>query len=215
MPKAKQEHGNVLFIILMAIFLLALLTRFISQGADQQADGMSRETRLLDINRLMSHASNIAATVGQMINNEVDPATISGVKPGDAGYGTAPHQAKIYHALGGGVQYIGSIGSATNIRIATQQTVTGIGASNALTTGAEILLVAQVSSAMCADINSKILGSTTVPTMADANFSVFIADSAAQVIAAGQCASCVNVPALCVSNVSVNNWAYYSTLYAR
>ena len=213
--KTGAERGNALFIVLIAIIVLGLLTRMLASSSEQQTDGMSREMRAMNIDRLLAHAAVLSSTVNQMIANGVDPSAVSTLKSGDAGFTTSPHQAKIYHPLGGGIEYISSLDSATNFKVATAQTITGIGASNALTTGAEILFIAQVSSAMCSSINTKLLGSSTVPSMTDANFTIFIADSAAQVINAGNCASCVNVAQQCIKNVSANTYAYYNTLYAR
>lgn len=209
------EKGNALFIVLIAIIVLGLLTKMLSSSSEQQSDGMSREMRAINIDRLLNHAGVLSVTVNQMIANGVDPTAISELKSGDAGFTTAPHQGKLYHPMGGGIEYISSLDSATNFKIATSQSITGIGDSDALTTGAEILFIAQVTASMCSDINKKLSGSTAVPAMTDGNFTVFIADSGAQVITGGICASCVNVSQQCVSNVSGDNYAYYQTLYAR
>lgn len=211
----KSQRGNALFIILIAIVLLGFLTRMLASTSEQQSDGMSRESNQMNVSRLLNHAGAISLSVNGMIANNTDPDDITGIKSGDAGFTTAPHQGKIYHPLGGGIEYISSIDDATDFTIATAQTITGLGASDALTTGAEILFVAQVPQSLCAALNTHLLGSATIPTMTDANFTVFVADSGAQVINAGICASCVNVPRQCVSNVAVTDFAYYDALYPR
>lgn len=209
------QSGNAIFIVLIAIVVLGLLTNMLSKTSEQQADGLSRETRQIDVERLLNHAGVLSLTVNNMIANGTDPDDVTAIKSGDAGFTTAPHQAKIYHPLGGGIAYIDELGSATDFIIAMDQTITGLGSSDALNTGAEIVFVAQVPQSLCAAINDRLLGSSTIPTMTDANFTVFIADSGAQVITAGICASCVNAPRQCVGNVAGTGFAYYDAMYLR
>ena len=220
-PK-NNETGNVLFIILIAIAALALLTQMLSQSSVEQSDAMSRQAQNDEIYRMLTQAATLSSAIQQMVMNGENADTLylnlSILKPGDAGFETSPHHLKIYHPFGGGIKYMSSSSGsnstvATDFNISNASIITGVGATDTL---GDILFSAKISSeAFCQKINEILTGSTAVPPIvATADFDLLFAGTAVT-IAAGNCASCVNIPRLCVSNTAATEWGYYASLLPK
>ncbi len=217
----KQQGGNILFIILIAIVLVALLTQMVSQSSEQQSDILTQQTSDDEINRLFTQAATLQAAIEQMVVRGDEPSTLytnlSTLKPGDAGYETAPHAMKIYHPLGGGVSYLsgskpGSSAAATAFKINKDAIVTGVGATDAVV--GDILFTAVIAAAeTCARINKLLTGSSSIPVLATADFDDLFTNGVAVTIAGGNCADCVNVPRICVTNAGGTAWGYYAALF--
>ncbi|MFH1158260.1 MAG: hypothetical protein V1721_05180 [Pseudomonadota bacterium] len=217
-PKGK-EGGNILLIILIAIMALALLTQVVSQSSEQQSDALSRQAQDDEISRLLTQTATLSGALHQMVVNGEDPATLylnlSTLKPGDAGFETSPHSLKIYHPFGGGITHMSSSSGsssavATDFTISPASIATGVGATDTL---GDILFTARISSeSLCQKINKILTGSTAVPPiLSTADFDLLFAGTAIT-IANGNCASCVNIPRLCVSNTNATAWGYYASL---
>lgn len=218
--RSKKTDGNALAMILIAIVVLALLTALVSRSSDQQSDTLSRQTMDDEISRMLAQTSALGGALGQMIVNGEDAATLystlSLLKPGDAGFETAPHNLKIYHPLGGGINYMsGSTSSAaavaTGFNINSGSIVTGVGATDAVT--GDILFTAKISSASyCQRINTIVTGSAAVPTLVTANFNTLFTAGTAVTIGANCAPTCANIARQCVSNVEATAWGFYSAL---
>ncbi len=218
----RREKGNVLFIILIAIAALALLTQMLSHSSVEQSDALSRQAQDDEISRMLTQAAVLSGAIRQMVINGEDAAALylnlSILKPGDAGFETSPHYLKIYHPFGGGIKYMSSSSGnsstvATDFNISKASIITGVGATDTL---GDILFSAKISSeALCQKINKILTGSTAVPPiLATADFDLLFAGTAVT-IAAGNCASCINVPRLCVSNTAATEWGYYASLLPK
>ena len=218
----RREKGNVLFIILIAIAALALLTQMLSHSSVEQSDALSRQAQDDEISRMLTQAAVLSGAIRQMVINGEDAAALylnlSILKPGDAGFETSPHYLKIYHPFGGGIKYMSSSSGnsstvATDFNISKASIITGVGATDTL---GDILFSAKISSeALCQKINKILTESTAVPPiLATADFDLLFAGTAVT-IAAGNCASCVNIPRLCVSNTAATEWGYYASLLPK
>lgn len=223
----RREDGNVLMIILVAIALLAMLTALVSRSTEQQSDSLSRQTMDDEISRMLTQTSALGGALSQMIVNGENAATLyqaPSVGPPPVGldmvtsgapFETAPHNLKIYHPMGGGINFMptsspGLSPAATSFNINAGSIITGVGADVAGV--GDIVFTALISSAAyCQRINTIISGSSTVPGMAAAAFTTLFTSSTAVTINAAACASCVNVSRLCVSN-GAGLWGFYSAL---
>jgi hypothetical protein len=216
----RGDSGNILFIILLAIGILALLTYALSRSSEQQSQGVDRQVSDDEIYHLFTQVAAINGAVNQMVENGKHPddldTDISALKPGDGGYEAAPHDTKIYHPMGGGVGYLAASSTAAtpvanNFKINATSIVTGVGATDV--TEGDILFTATVSSlAACQRINELALGSAAVPTLATASFDALVTAGTTVTIAAGNCPSCVGVPKICVTNTGGTAWGYYAVL---
>lgn len=219
-PPFHHERGNVLFLILIAIAVLAMLTWAISHSSTEQSGIIPSQTRDDQINRTISYASTLALAIQQMTITGADPATLytdlSVLKPGDAGFETGSNAFKIYHPLGGGITPLSASAPdatavATNFSINKTAIITGVGATD-VTTG-DVVFTANISAASyCARMNQIITGSTTVPAMDTAAFNKLFTATTVTIDAAA-CASCVNKARLCVSNSGATAWGFYSALF--
>ncbi len=208
-----SERGGVLFLILIGIALLAALSVAMideETGVESIADKMKLGGQ---VELLLTHMDTISNKVSLMVDvNLVAPANVKDLKLGDVGYTTQPHVDKIYHPLGGGIEYTDTIGDATGIVYHNGLTITGIG-----TATADIAMIAVVPSlAYCEVLNKKLHGSTTVPEITVAsygNITTKVAESlddATTCVAAG---GCDEVAYQCVTDGS-GNYLYYHLLYA-
>lgn len=216
------ERGNVLLLIMAAIVLLGLLTQMVSRSSQQQSDVIELQTRDNQINAMFTQSSTLNGAIQQMVANGEDPATLYQnllmTAPGDGGFETAPHRFKVYHPLGGGVNYMsrssstsdGSAVVADNFKINPGSIVTGVGPTDA--TIGDILFTASIASdSYCQRINELITGSTHVPVLDTAVFDDLLAGTPVT-IDGTNCADCVRVPRICVSNTGGSAWAYYAVL---
>ncbi len=215
----KSLRGNVLFMVLIAIAVLAMLTLAISQSSTEQSSILPQQTIDDQINRTITYASALGGAVQQMAVNGENPATLysslSLLKPGDANFETAPNNFKIYHPLGGGITYITASSPdpnavATSFSINPGAIITGVGATDAVI--GDIVFTAKISAAnYCAETNKILNGSTTVPTMDSATFTSLFGGTTVTVTS-GLCAACVNKARLCVTDGS-SHWGFYAALF--
>lgn len=234
----KKEHGNVLFMILIAVMLLGLLTYAISQSSSQQSNALPQQTVDAQINQLIAYTSAIGGALQQMGTNGEDPNTLYSavdVTPpsSDAAFNTGTSNLKLYHPLGGGITYQSQSAPtnaiATNFNINPNAIVTGVGCTSgagcivtsAPSTG-HIVFGATISSlGYCQRINYKLNGTsltTTPPVMTTADFDLLFpatpqSSTTAVTIGSDCTPSCANIPRLCVSNAAATAWGFYADLF--
>lgn len=219
--KRAAQLGNAVFLILVGIMMLAALTYSISQSSEQQSNIADSAVAIDQINRLFAQAAAIGMALQGMVLSGQDALTlytnVSTLKPGDAGFETAPHRLKIYHPMGGGIQYVDATGPATSsdtiatgFKISPGSVVTDVGFYDAPV--GDILFTALISSASaCQRINTMLNGSATVPVMVTVSFDSLFAGNNVTINAAN-CADCVGVANICVSNATATAWGYYTAL---
>jgi hypothetical protein len=216
------ERGNILLMILLAIVLLGLLTAVLTQNSTEQSSVLSRQTQDDQINRMITYAGTLSAALQQMTINGEDPfalySTLSLLKPGDAGFETAPNNLKIFHPLGGGITYQSASSPdpnavAAGYNINASSVITGVGDTTNNPGKGDVIFTANIASASyCARINQILTNSSTVPVMDSATFTSLFG-GATVTVTAGNCASCVNAARLCVSNTGATAWGFYSALF--
>jgi hypothetical protein len=236
-----RERGGALFIVLLAIAMLAVLTWAVAKQ-DRGASTTTLNATQMDtqVNLLLGQGALLAGAVQQMVANGADTTKIyttdvtyglNTVTPGGTpptGYGawddssTSPNALKIYHPYGGGVKYMSQTGTgaslsdtanvANNFLISKGSIVKGVGPTD---TAGDILFTAVVSSsAACQRINSRLTGSSTLGVVADASYTALFTNGTNTTLANGStCTSgCDNAARQCVRNVSDNAYGYYQVL---
>lgn len=214
----KSEHGNVLFVILIAITLFVAIVFALSKDSGNTENTVSDIKLEKQVEQLLSHMNIIKTKVVTMIDvNGVFPSSVSAIKPGDVGFDTSPHIQKIYHPLGGGIEYTNSIGGTTGIVYNNSLTITGIG-----TASADIAMIANIASLKyCQMLNKKLYNSTNVPMITDATATNMLTPVTATLDDATTCSAtggCDNVAYQClVSDGSSGTiiYVYHHLLYAR
>lgn len=221
--KARQS-GNAMIYILLALALLGLLTASLMSQDSSGGDDISKDQVEFQTTEILSYAAAAQTALDQMIATGTDPNTIDFMMPSATSFDTAPHINKFYHPQGGGFNY----------KTPNPAIFTGTGASPSPgwyinrfnniawtpTTANDILLSAfKISQPVCASINKKLTGSTTIPTLGVSIGNTLVGlqngGAANTNIANGDCAACVGKPALCVTNSTADAWAFYSIILGQ
>lgn len=220
--RRKGERGNALLYVFIAIAVLALLTFAVSDTSDNTDNIADYAVADEQIARILAYSGTIAATLNEMViagaTHETLYSTLVTTPPGGAGFGTAPHNMKIFHPMGGGLNYISSSGSATDtdtvgtsFKINPGSIVDDVGPTDAVV--GDILFTAVINDVeACQRINFLLRGDGTVPVLATASFDNLFTTGAAVTIDAANCADCVGVAQACVSNTAGDAWGFYAAL---
>ncbi len=217
----KNESGNILFIILIAIILLAALAGAISSSGTQQSDVIERQTMSDEISRTMAQVSLLSSSLLQMVINGENEATLYSdlitLKPGDVGFEVSPHHLKIYHPYGGGVKHMEAslVNTAdaafNNFNINAESIIEGVGATDAVV--GDVLFTAIVTSKeYCELTNRQITGSSTIPSLAFTEFDTMFVTGTTTIVNNVACPNCINVPIICVDNTAGTAWGFYASL---
>lgn len=104
-----SERGNILFLILLAVFLIGLLTAVIS-GGGVPSKNIDQETIILRAGEAQRHAAALQQGVRLIMENGTSESDIRFAHPrAPADYGdiTTTPQHQIFAPSGGGIQYLG------------------------------------------------------------------------------------------------------------
>lgn len=107
MKFSSYSRGNVLFMLLVAIVLLAGLTYAITQGS-KGGDTMSREKTAIAANAVASFGIDIRRGIELMTRQGRSESTISFAHADLTGYGTpdTSPEAEVFNIRGGGVAFV-------------------------------------------------------------------------------------------------------------
>jgi len=231
----QRERGNVLLLILVTIVILGLLTMAVEQDSKQQSGVLTQQTSTDQINRMLTYVSTLGGALQQMATNGEDSTVLynnlSLTQPGQAGFESGQHNFEIFHPLGGGITPMSASSPdttavATNYNINPNAIITGVGCNSgagcivttAPNTG-HIVFSATISAlSYCQQTNNILNGTSltaTPPTMG-AGFTTLFPSSppvtTAVTVNSGNCASCVNVARLCVTDGS-GHYGFYADLF--
>ncbi len=217
------EKGNALLFVFIAIAILAGLTYALSSSNDDSENISDYAAADEQISRMLSYSATLGASLNQLVMAGANAQTLytdlSVLKPSEAGYNTAPHRLKLFHPMGGGMNYVGETGPvgssdtvATDFKINKGAIIEGVGPTN-VTVGDIVFTAIVKSENACKRINFILTGDQTLPIMKTATYNdLFTTDNATDV-ATGLCDDCVNVPQICVTNIAGTQWGFYSVLY--
>lgn len=225
--KRKSNGGNALIYILLALALLGGLTMIIAnQNNSSSNDNLDSENTELLSTSTIAFATSAKNAVDQMLFGGTLITSLDYSRPGDTNYNSGVHRNQVFHPEGGGIS-IDAID--TNVFSDTGTTPKAgwyMGRFNNFdwtpTTANDIVLSAfGISQALCANINKKITGNTTIPAIGNSsNIAQYFVSSTVTgapananfTIATTVCPSCEGYPALCVSNQAGTQWAYYNII---
>lgn len=218
----KSTSGNVLVYVLLAVVLFGALSFTLTK----QLGSGSGMTGTLDTNKarlraeeLINYATAARSTVEQMRTmSNLLPNEFSFVKQGDAGYDTAPHKAKVYHPVGGGLNVFTPtpemFASGSDERGWVAQVGTNVDFTQ--TTGSDIIFTfLDVNPAVCKAINERLFKDTAIPTTTLDASKVFINGGGDDDdFETSDCSSCTQRTSYCVIDSDGNN-AFYNVILAR
>lgn len=240
----KSERGNALVYVLIAIALFAALSFTLGRQTDtNEAGALSSEKAELLAAQLISYAAQAKSVYDQMEFSGARIGNIDFVRPTDPGdfndNSVANNINKIYHPEGGGLNYgvlpdavidSGNIGAGFPDAGWYMNRFNDVDWS---TPDPDIILVAYgISQPVCAAINDKINGSTTIPTITEDLHEVFVSENyswnggtATNWTTGTQidpfttgtgniCVECENIASLCVQGNS-GVYGFYSVIAER
>lgn len=220
-----SERGNALIYVLIAIALFAALSMALTRQTDtSETSTLTTEKARMYATQIIGYSAQVKSSVEQMLFIGTAPENLDFVRPGDAGYNTAPHINKIYHPDGGGLTPGTIPKEARTNSISSPVAGWYLGRFNNVgwskTAAPDVVLVAfQIEKAVCETINQKITGNPAIPQLTGAIRDLLIDDSLHSGtnadFTAATCAACDGLPSLCVGDNSGAAYGYYSVIVDR
>lgn len=218
----KNESGNVLIYVLLAIALFAALGFTLARQTSTSGTEEVDEAKLrLYATDLMNYAAQVRSVMDQMSFSGTDIDDYVFDQPGDAGFNTAPHIHKVFHPQGGGLVVANIPSAAFGALASTPATDWYLGRFNNVewtqTANTDIILSAyNISQAVCEEINSSITGSSTIPTLASGSADNFFVDTATDLdFTSAVCAGCDGYKSLCAHDSGNDIYTFYSVVAQR
>lgn len=226
----KNERGNVLFYILIAIALLATLSYAVTQSTRGGSQGVTTERNTLLAGEIISYGDALANTVGQLrlrgctkeqisFDNNFNSLYVNASAP-------ANNSCHVFHPDGGGMTYqnvndAALTSSGTGIYFDGSMEIENVGTTCASATCSDLVFfVRDVTAAMCVTLNEE-LGITNPsgnpPADNAFDFDPFTG-SYTYDLSIGDTAGSANVAARksgCVQETAGNTYAFYRVLIAR
>ena len=207
--------------VLMAVALFSALTFMVSRQMNIGSLGgtLTTEKAKLRSQELITYATAAKSTVEQqrtMLN--VLPNEFNFVKQGEAGYDTAPHNGKVYHPAGGGLNvFVPSpemFADGSAARGWVSQVGTNVEWSS--TTGSDVIFsFVDVNDAVCSAINERMYKETAIPVTTITPATVFINGGGDDVdFEVADCTACNGRNAMCIETASGVN-VFYNILISR
>jgi hypothetical protein len=211
----KHECGNVFLYLLIGIALFASLTFVITRSQNTAETNVLGQAQVeTSAQRLIGYMNEASQTYLQMKNTGTSLAEIDLVLPSAGGFTAGSHIHKLFHPEGGGLTY-NAMNEATFRASATTPVgwkFVKVNADWTATSGTDLVMTyIRVKQPICAEINRRITGSTTIPTVTVNFTNTFEAGSTA--LQETQCAECKTYPAICVQNTGV--YAFYNLIDVR
>ncbi len=161
--KRKNEHGNVLIYILVAVALLASLSFAVSQSGRGNVQQLNAERARLFGSEILEYATNLGNAVTQLKLRGCDESEINFDNPLATGYNNtgapADNTCDVFHPSGGGLSWQ-SIPERARNQTASYHPDYFINATNQVsgtkTNSGDLAIYAEINLEVCAAINTLI-----------------------------------------------------------
>ncbi len=219
--KCKNDQGNALIYVLIAIALFAGLSFTLSRQSRNSGTSEIDDAKAeLYAMQLITYASQVKSIIDQMTFTGSDIDDLIFTKPSEAGFSNAPYIHKVYHPQGGGLSAATIPAQAIYQISSTPSAGWYLDRFNNVewtkTAGTDVILTAyQISRPVCEKINKKIIGSINIPALSG-NMSEFLLNTVANSdLTTASCAACEGYSSLCVSNNAGAAYSFYSIVIDR
>ncbi len=224
-----NQRGNAMVYVLIIVALFAALSFVLSRQTDTSETGVISESQLeIFTGVLLQAPMQLKQSIDQMVFTGTQVSVLDFVTPDQVAFDTAPVINKVFHPSGGGVILPRIPGDAVN-EISTDPPARWyIGRFENVewspSSAHDVVLTAhQVTQQVCARINEKLTGSTTIPELTDPVNELLIDASLSTAGAnieftSARCtvpADCFGEQSLCVKDNGVNAWSFYSLIAAE
>ncbi len=215
--------GNAMVYILIALALMGALTMVIMRQNNQSSDDIDADRAELVASQMLTYTTAVKSAIDQMLMIGTPAASINFERPNDTNFDTAPYTYKLYHPEGGGLGYSSPDPSMFSSGLSSPDAGWYTGRFNNIewtpTTAQDIVLTAWgVNPQVCALLNKKITGSSTIPALAAARsrlVNVTYHSTANAEFVKADCNACEEKPSLCVSTDSGAVFVFYSIISAQ
>ena len=215
-----SERGNALVYVLIGVALFAALSYTLTRNAQTGNTGLDNEKSTLYANQIISHSQQVGQVVQQMLMTGSTINDIDFVKPGEAGYTTAPHQHKAFHPSGGGAPIFNDANEDLFEKANANRGWQGQAGTNiewtATTANDLIYSFLYVSGSICAKINNILNGNETIPADSNLDFSVHFINGGGDddTLETADCAGCESVYSQCVLD-SGTDYIFYNVIASQ
>ena len=224
------EAGNALIYVLIAIVLFAALSMTLTRQTDtNEAGTLSDDRAELYATQLISYSAQAKSAVDQMLFMGAAIDDLDFMDPSDEDFseGTQADIIKrVFHPEGGGLIKGRIPAEAVNQSTSDPEPGWYIGQFNNVEWTAseddDVILVAyQIKQEVCAKINEKITGTTTIPTLGDSIKETMIDDTlytgsnvdlTTDPSGSPICGDCDEMGSLCVENQAQDAYGFYTVI---
>lgn len=162
----RNEQGNALFLILIAVILFAALSYAITQS-NRSGGNTARETNLISSTTVTQYPSAVRTGVTRMLLRGRIPSELLFHAPGSFTGGS--EHLEVFHPSGGGVSFQNVDPNTVDVNASgvpqgqwyflKNKVVTDVGT----TTGEVVAVLTRVKTGVCQQINEQITGSSAIP----------------------------------------------------
>jgi len=233
--KTNQEHfsknnnqsGIGLVYILIAVALFAALSFMLTRTINtSETATLSPERTELYATQLINYAVQSKSVIDQMLFTGTDIDDLDFSLPGEAAFSAGTQSDRVHHVFhpdGGGLNP-GKF--PTEITTAGTNPTTGwhMGQFNDVewtTPTADVMLTAyRIPQQVCASINEKVTGNTTIPAIIGATLPNLLVEDARHIgsnvaFNIANCTACEGYNSLCISDTAATTFAFYNIMVER
>lgn len=224
--KDSKQRGNATIYVLLVVALFAALTFILARQNDGDESGrLSDDKAIILANQLLAYPLQVRQALDMMMFTGEAPSNLEFILPGEANFdpplgSPAP---LVFHPQGGGLILPTIPATAIQTGVSNPDAGWYLGRFNNVawtpSTQTDVVLVAWgISEPMCEAINQTLIGSTTIPALGNTVPNIFIDDSRhtgtnESEFDTGLCATCENIPSLCVTNSG--HYGFYTIIIGR
>ena len=227
----KNQSGNVLFYILIAVALLGALSFAVSESTRGTGD-ISEDRAKLYAGEIIDYANTLATAVGQLRLRSCAATEINfdnSITSTDYNNGSAPSDdsCDIFSPSGGALTYTAPTSDAMDSTASpdnewhfyADNEIELIGTTNSAASGADLIIVLdELSEIVCRNING-LLGitdaSTTPPNDTDIGETAFTGSFSYTRTIGDEASALSGQSAACIQNTTDSKYAFYKVLIAR
>jgi hypothetical protein len=212
----KQQKGNVLFLILIAVALFAALSYAVTQSSRSGSDA-SRETNVINTSQLTQYPNQVRTAVLRLVIGGLDPALLQfnnldeTAKGG--GFATYSPTKAVFSPLGGSAAHA-KIPTKLHVTETTDQEwiysmafrIPGLGSDNTDGSGNELIAFARdLTQTLCSRLNADLGWGTTIP-VTNAALTIAKTRSVAYRIATDSALTAPNTDGVVPNDGGTPNW---------
>lgn len=215
--RSDKQAGNVMIYVLLAIALFGGLTVMLSrQNSQSDSQDTTDENVEIAALNLMDYAASAQSVVNQMLLSGSPVDRLSFVNPTSDGFDSGSHIHKIYHPLGGGLNYVPAL--APGVGTAEDSNWYGIAQMNNVawtpSTQPDVIMTAiRIKKSICERVNERVKGDTDIPRLTTTLDEIFIDGD--EDLTTDTCADCEGFVSICVQNLAQDEYAFYNIIASQ